>query len=165
MKINVFPKRKERKHHDIIKEATEFYVNKLIGKRAAKKINLITIKLATSIDYGTLRGVCREIIHKDGSMDILIKLDVTDTFPQIISTLAHEMIHAKQSVTEELVIEGDIWKWKGKKMKYKDSWYNDYTKEQQCARLPWESEAYSKESALARSFFTHYFKIEESGNK
>lgn len=157
MDILILPKGKDKKHHKILKAATLHFINKLIGKRAAKKIKSVTIKLATSIDYGTTRGDCRETVHHDGTFDIFFKVDATEPLPDMISTLAHEVVHAKQAVKGELTIDGEFWTWKGKKMLYKDAWYNDFTSEQQHDRLPWETEAYDREMALAKGFFVKYF--------
>jgi hypothetical protein len=157
MDIIILPKGKDKKHHHIIREATRFFVNKLMGKRDQKKIKSISIKLADSIDYGSSRGDCREYNYTDGTFDIFFKVLATEPLPDIISTLAHETVHAKQAVKGELVIEDDIWNWKGKKMKFKDAWYDEFTFQEQYDKLPWEKEAYSMEMGLAISFCRHYY--------
>lgn len=157
MEIIILPKGKDKKHHKILKDAIYFLTDVLISKRDAKKIKSINIKLATSIDYGTSRGDCRQEAHIDGSFDLHLKLDTTYCLPDMIATLAHEMVHIKQVVKGELVHDGDIWIWKDKKMIYKDAWYNDFTIAQQRDRLPWEDEAYGREKILAKKFFIHYF--------
>lgn len=157
MQITILPKGKDKKHHAVIKQATCFFLNKLMGKRKQKKIKSITIRLADSIDYGASRGDCREVIAKDGSFDIYFKVLATDPLPEMISTLAHEAVHAKQSVTGELVIDGDDWIWKGRRRAYNEKWYNGFTYKEQYAKLPWETEAYDKEMELARSFFWQHY--------
>lgn len=157
MEIHILPKGKDRKHHVLIKDATLFFINKLMSKRHSKKIRKITIRLFDSIDYGMSRGDCREVTYQDGTFDISLKVLSTETFPDMLSTLAHETIHAKQVVTGEFSYEGDIWTWKGKKMRRKDAWYKDFTPEQQRDRLPWETEAYGREKELAKSYFVNYY--------
>lgn len=157
MEIIILPKGKDKKHQKILRDATEHFVRKLIGKRGEHKIKTINIRLIDKLNYGTYKGDCRETVRKDGTFDIFLRLCSTDPLPAMISTLAHEMVHAKQAVKGELVIEGDIWNWKGKKMIYKEAWYNDFTSDQQHDRLPWEKEAYDQEMSLARGYFVKYF--------
>lgn len=157
MEIIILPKGKDKKHHKILRQATEFYVKKLMGKKDIRKIKTINIRLLDSIAYGTLQGDCRETVGTDGTFDIFFRLRSSDPLPEMLSTLAHETVHAKQAVKGELTIEADIWNWKGKKMVYKDAWYSDFTSEQQYDRLPWEKEAYDLEKSLACSYFVNYF--------
>lgn len=157
MHIVITPEGKDKKHHKIITEATEFFLIKLIGKRKIKNVKQVNIKLLNSIDYGETRGDCREFHYQDGTLDIFFKLLAKDTLPDIISTLAHEAVHAKQAVLKDLVIEDNIWNWQGTEMKFQKKWY-DFTAEQQYAKLPWEKEAYDLEMKLAKSFFSKYYK-------
>lgn len=165
MNITILPKGKEKKHHAIIKDAVCFFINKLISKKDQKKINNIFIRLADSVNYGTEQGNCREFSYTDGTFDIFVKVLAKDPLPDMISTLAHEMVHAKQAVTGELICTEDFWVWHGKRLKYKHEWYNVFTSEEQYDKLPWETEAYDLESELARSFFWKYFSKSYSGEK
>jgi hypothetical protein len=161
MNITILPKGKDRKHHKIYKTAIQYFLNKLLAKRYQKRINSIVVKLVDSLDYGSSRGECREQITTDGKFDIIFKIVATDDLPQIISTLAHETVHLKQTVKFELVIfdiNGEqYWIWKGKKRKFKKEWYDVFTSKDQYAKLPWEKEAYDSEMELARSFFWNHY--------
>lgn len=57
-------------------------------------------------------------------------------FCEMMMTLAHEMVHAKQFLRGELISEGQ-WSWKGKAA-------NNYRYE----NMPWEREAYRLEKSL-----------------
>jgi len=157
MNIIIIPKYKEKKHHKLIKEACVFFAEKLLKKKDLDKIDTIYIRLAGSIDYGESRGDCKDLVYPDGKLDFIIRLDASTPLPDMISTLAHEMVHAKQSVVGELEDNGKWWVWKGKKMKWKKSWYT-LSSAKQSAILPWEKEAYEREVPLATEFFRNYLK-------
>lgn len=138
--------------------AIVFFLQELLGKRELKKVKDVNIKLMNSIDYGETVGECREVHNKDGTWSIFFKLLAKETFPELISTLAHECIHAKQTIKAELETNDDytIWTWKKKPMKFKKEWYT-FTRAQQNDNLPWEKEANENEGKLAKKFFNKYF--------
>lgn len=157
MDVEILPKGKDKKHHKIIKEAAIFFLTSLLGARKIKKIKQVKIKLLDSIDYGETRGDCQESHYEDGTFDIFFKLLSKENLPDMLSTLAHEAVHAKQAVKGELIIEDQIWDWKGKKMKFQPEWYG-FTTAQQYVKLPWEKDAYDLEMKLAKKFFVKYYK-------
>ena len=62
-------------------------------------------------------------------------------FTEMMHTLAHEMVHARQFLRGELVAEG-AWKWKGRNA---DGYEYD--------NQPWEKEAYRLETELFHTCF------------
>lgn len=161
MKVDIIPKGKDKRHHKLYAAAFQYFLDKLMAKRYQDRINYVSIKLVDSLDYGNSHGECKESIRNDGTFDVYIKLVSTVPLPDIISTLAHETVHLKQAVKHELLVfkknNTEYWVWKGKKMKYSANWYEVFTHEQQCAKLPWEKEAYDLEMELARSFFWKHY--------
>jgi hypothetical protein len=91
-------------------------------------------------------GVCGYCIHKDDDIIpyCIIGLDQDET--DIIETLAHEMVHAKQYATGELVDGGDHCYWQGKKYPEATLGSIDYY------FSPWEVEAYGKQVGLIRLY-------------
>lgn len=69
---------------------------------------------------------------------------------RMLSTLAHEMIHVKQFVSEGLDLESSTFK--GKTWKARKNQQEDYDS-------PWEREAYSNEHKLANKFLKHYKRV------
>jgi hypothetical protein len=68
-------------------------------------------------------------------------------FIEMMQTLAHEMVHARQLIRGQLCNEGG-WAWKGRKA-------DGYDYENQ----PWEKEAYRLEGELFMKCFPHHMKF------
>ncbi len=136
VKINNLPKTIDRKR---IKAAVSFYADKLIGKRLSKNVYL-----TLSFGKKSLNDICWE----DDNLrprEFSIGLSSLQTTDEVLLVLAHEMIHVKQYVKGELkdyITKPDPY-WKGKPYSRKKVNYYD---------LPWEIEAYEKETALYEKF-------------
>jgi hypothetical protein len=156
MLIKIIPTKKDKKHHPLYIEACTFFINKLMSKKYRNKIGKIQIKLVDSLDYGKSLGNCTEAVWPDGTMDFYIKI-ANEPITRMVSTMAHEMVHVKQSIKKELIVDGKYWVWKGKRIKYKESWYETFTSSKEYDKLPWEIEAHDLEMTLARSFFYKHF--------
>ena len=119
------------------KAVVEKYVDNLCR---ALKINrlqrLLTIRFKGTLD-GHAQGLCLGD-HDYAEIEIGTK---GQTFMRQMQALAHEMVHAKQFLRDELVSEG-VWKWKGRKA-------DNYEYQNQ----PWEKEAYKMERDLFLDFF------------
>lgn len=134
-----------------IRAATEFYAGLLMGPTVAKQLN-IEFKLASNYQS---QGTCLcddEDEKKPRFFTILLKRQEED---DMISTLAHEMVHVKQYAMGELrgaefangagihrdddtLWHGQVWRPKRREDPYYDS--------------PWEIEAFGREVGLFDRF-------------
>ena len=135
---------------DLVKQGAEFYGEVLLGKRMAKNIYL-DIKLTKDLKKKEKAyGYCHII---DDSLarprEFMIELDASMkySFNQILTWLAHEMVHLKQFVRGELFdYENGRVQWKSRsfgRVKYDDQ--------------PWEKEAYRLEGELYEMFKEWYY--------
>ena len=125
--------------------AAEFYGEVLLGKRMAKNI-LVEIKLTNELKQKEQAyGYCH--ITDDNlnrPREFMIELDTSmkHPFDQILTWLAHEMVHLKQFVRGELFdYETGNVQWKSRtfgRIHYTDQ--------------PWEKEAYRLEGELYEMF-------------
>ena len=74
-------------------------------------------------------------------------------FLELLSTLAHELVHVVQFATGRLENE-ENWIWEG--TDYGDNPYQNDA-ELDSANLPWEYEAHTKEIVLAKKFVKQYY--------
>ena len=126
------------------------YAEILLGKRMAKYIQL-EIKLTKDLKKKEKAyGYCH-IIDDNLSRprEFMIELDTSmkHKFDQILTWLAHEMVHLKQFVRKELYdYETGRVQWKSRS--YGRVHYNDQ---------PWEKEAYRLENELYEIFAEWYY--------
>jgi hypothetical protein len=135
----------KRKEKALLKEAAEFFANRLMDPRMVRKLTL-DIEVYNNLD---VEGEC---VDEDGIRNprwFTISLKNQD-IKDMIKTLGHEMVHVKQHAKNELQTGhavaargglkiyskwmGEIWKAKHKEDDYFDS--------------PWEIEAYGREVGL-----------------
>ena len=139
-----------RRHNKVLNSALEmaadFYARTLLGKRMAKYI-LLEIKLTKDLKKKEQTyGYCH--ITDDNlnrPREFMIELDTSMRHPldQILIWLAHEMVHLKQFVRNELCdFETMKTQWKSR-LYPEDLKYDDH---------PWEKEAYRLEEKLYKEF-------------
>lgn len=152
-KIKVIQHSGEQYNLDFIRLAAVFFYRKLFNSLQRKKIKTITIKLLEHIEGGE----CLDFFDLNTNLySINIKIERKAAIVDIISTLAHEFIHAHQIVRGDLSnCKVDDWIFKG--INYGLAPYDHLTDDEVYDKLPWETEAYDKESSLAKSFFNYYF--------
>ena len=130
--------------------AASFYGEVLLGKRMAKNI-LVEIKLTKELKqkeqaYGFCHITDDDL---DRPREFMIELDTSmkNSFDQILTWLAHEMVHLKQFVRGELYdyATGNV-QWKSRT--YGRVHYSDQ---------PWEKEAYRLETKLYEMFEEWYY--------
>ena len=135
---------------DLVKQGAEFYGEVLLGKRMVKNIYL-DIKLTKDLKKKEgAYGYCHIV---DDSLakprEFMIELDASMRykFDQILTWLAHEMVHLKQFVRGELCdYETGRVQWKSRtfgRVHYDDQ--------------PWEKEAYRLEEELYEMFEEWYY--------
>ena len=143
-----------RKHNKelfgALENAAFEYAEILLGKRMAKHIQL-EIKLTKDLKKKEKAfGYCH--ISDDNlnrPREFMIELDASmkHTFIDILTWLAHEMVHLKQFVRKELYdYESGRVQWKSRcygKIRYSD--------------MPWEKEAYRLENELYEMFAEWYY--------
>lgn len=129
------------------KAVVHCYVLMLIKELGMNRLRkpVIQVRFVTNADgaYGLCDG------KKGEYAEILIARKCPHTgrklgFIEMMQTLAHEMVHARQFIRGQLRNEG-YWAWKGRKA-------DNYEYENQ----PWEKEAYRLEKELFLECFPHF---------
>ena len=138
-----------RKHNKALYQsvgsAALFYGEVLLGKRMVKNIYL-DIKLTKDLKkkegaYGFCHIVDDSLVKP---REFMIELDTSMkwSFDQILTWLAHEMVHLKQFVRKEL------WDYETGQVQWKSRTYSRVHYDDQ----PWEREAYRLEGELYEMF-------------
>ena len=134
-----------------VENAVEFYGEVLLGKRMAKNVHVF-VKLTKNLKKKEKAyGFCHII---DDSLskprEFMIELDTSmkHSFDQILTWLAHEMVHLKQFVRKEL------WDYESGRVQWKS---RAYSKKVHYDDQPWEKEAYRLEGELYEMFEEEYY--------
>jgi hypothetical protein len=131
-------------------EAARFFGEYLLGKRMDKYIS-IEIKLTKGMKKKEgAYGFCHIIddnLNKPREFCIELDASVKHSFVQIVTWLAHEMVHLKQFVRKEL------WDYETGQVQWKKRKYSTVEYEDQ----PWEKEAYRLEDELYEEFAEYYY--------
>ena len=132
-------------------EAVSFYSEVLLGKRMANNVDVL-VKLTKDLKKKEKAyGFCH---ITDDSLarprEFMIELDASMkyTFGQILTWLAHEMVHLKQFVRKEL------WDYESGRVQWKS---RAYSKKVHYEDQPWEKEAYRLEEELYEMFEEEYY--------
>jgi len=131
--------------HQAVREAVSFYSEVLLGKRMANNVDVL-VKLTKDLKkkekaYGfchiTDDSLCRP-------REFMIELDASMkySFDQILTWLAHEMVHLKQFV------RGELFDYETGRVQWKSRTYGRVHYDDQ----PWEKEAYRLEGELYEMF-------------
>ena len=133
--------------NDYIVRACHYYGEQLISKQLLRHV-VVTIKFNKHLDvYATTEIEGRN--SKGKPRELMIEIHPYASGTTILKTLAHEFVHVKQYVYEEL--DEEMTKWMGRDY---DSDAVDYYKQ------PWEIDAYGRETGL----FTEFAKREKLWN-
>ena len=151
MIITVEGYRKQNKDlYQAVGNACTFYGERLLGKRMANNI-YVDIKLTKGLKKKEgAYGFCHIV---DDSLsrprEFMIELDTSMKWPfdQILTWLAHEMVHLKQFVRKEL------WDYETGRVQWKSRTYGKVHYDDQ----PWEREAYRLEGVLYEEFEEWYY--------
>lgn len=124
------------------KEAAEFYAEKL----GIPDETIIAIGLYTGME---IAGYCE--YHDDEALPyFLIGIDTEEQGEDDpLSTLAHEIVHVRQYVTEELVDKNSYCLWKGKRYEAVEVDTEDYY------TSPWEIDAYGRQVGLYKMYLRY----------
>lgn len=137
----------------LILEATQFFAKELMS---ARMMNTIKIKIdvrKTTLDKNTYGQVTSKCMGSVRQKEFRITLQYNRMDSDILTTLAHEMIHVEQIVSGRLQYR--YWKsdhqlharWEGKELGVK----SHIPYEQQ----PWEIEAFDNQYALFKKYYFH----------
>ena len=143
MKIYVKNARKHGVSKRDITSAAKFYGMQLFTPNMYDKINLF-IDLDDDLDFA---GLCTWYDDPVRPKEFLISLHPWAE-DDILQTLAHEMVHARQYASgtlKELVSVEDTVNWQGTRYKV-DNYEKNYSKD------PWEVEAYAMEKILYHQY-------------
>lgn len=125
-----------------VEEAAKFYANELIENKRILNNCFTKIRFNSKLDNYGLAGV-EEYNTKKQPREFLIELHPGIGARNILSTLAHEMVHVKQYLNGELNEEMTLWKGKKVDSDNMDYWIH-----------PWEIEAHGVEQGLIYKFIT-----------
>ena len=136
--------------HQALKSGAEFYAEVLLGKRMTKYI-YVDLKLTKDLKKKEKAyGFCYPIddnLNRPREFQIELDASMRHNLEQILTWLAHEMVHLKQFVRGELCdYETGRVQWKSRsfgKVHYDDQ--------------PWEKEAYRLEDELYEMFEEEYY--------
>lgn len=135
--IEVYVAGSKKELHSDIKDATFFFVQKLMPRVKKLIIDVILIDNLTKDE--NLYGDCTYEDDNHRPREFTIRLDASVDFETMLDTLSHEMIHVKQYVRgelKELIRHPLMYKWKGKLFNCNDK------------SEPWEKEPYARSYEL-----------------
>jgi hypothetical protein len=121
------------------RHAIEWMLTALVGTRLVKNIDL-TVRFVPHL--GNYVGDCEWLDDNIGPRQFLIRISTRQTKNQRMVTLAHELTHVKQFVTNQLfdyAANSDLTRWRRKIIDVTQYAYRD---------LPWEKDAYATQGPL-----------------
>ncbi len=128
----------------IIREATKFYISRVVPERKFKNLNVV-VKLTTS---NFADGSCCYLSNNNFEIELGAHISLNHK----LLTLAHECVHVKQYVTKQLktmyVGKNTVDIWQGKR--YRNMHYDEQ---------PWEQEALDREEELFYNFISDCYAL------
>jgi hypothetical protein len=147
--IRIINKNKKDPNNRIYQEAANYFMETLLArKKSSIDGNVVRLDIKTNAIMQD-DGECFSRTLKNKTVTIRVKFNKNISFIDKIVTLAHECVHAKQFMTNDLDIATNSLVWKGKRYKAE----TDYSKHK---TLPWEKEAYRKQKMLSAKFINFY---------
>lgn len=138
-------------------DAVDFYLEELFKRCTLEyKLNIkIVLKNGDVVAEDGSKNVGLAWEHEiKGKTWYIVHVSNDAPFLEILSTVAHEMVHIAQFATGRLVIDDDEnWIWDGK------NYGHAYDGSELDSKLPWEYDAYSKEIELSRKFVKKFYSI------
>jgi len=132
----------------ILRNAVEFFASKIFTHNSLYKIHFF-INVKNKLEQSAL-GYCsfnNDFNEPEFDIEILNTKDIDD----MLSTLAHEMVHARQYYRKELKFSNN-----------KNYWKKQEHSEDDGINSPWEREAYINERILLDLFRDNYDRKEKS---
>jgi hypothetical protein len=136
-----------------IKDAAIFLLKEVLGPRMAEGVTL-DIDVVKKLD---VEGECVNEDETKRSRWFTITLKDAP-FNKLLETLAHELVHVKQYVRNELGIKSLVLT-KGGRMKFTTKWMGEVWvpkgNEDDYFDTPWEIEAFGREQGLANRYINY----------
>ncbi len=125
------------------RQATEWMLTSLVGSRLTSHVEL-TVRFVPNL--GKYVGDCEWLDDNIGPRQFLIRISTRQSQNQKLLTLAHELTHVKQFVTNQLfdyAVNSDLSRWHRQVIDVTQYAYKD---------LPWEKDAYATQTPLLRAY-------------
>lgn len=132
----------------LIKLAVNDYCERLFGDKRKLRHLRFSVHLKTELEDKT-EGECEVLDYEAMSLPKQFKITLAKvTPPRLLSSLAHEVVHAWQFAHG--YVDGDLKKWRGRWVPQSTDYWDE----------PWEVEAYGREPGLFVRFKKR-FELEE----
>jgi len=129
----------DKSNHDAILFAMDFFANSL---KFRKRTDILVDVLITKNKSFNYDGTCLHVDNYDNVHVFHLAIKANFKLAHTLEILAHEMVHMKQYMNGDLYYNHPKTCWKGKPYRTTDFEYSE---------LPWEKEAYRKESLLVNA--------------
>ncbi len=142
-----------KKHRQQVRRAIEWMMPALVGPRMTKNIEVI-VRFVPNL--GGYVGDCEWIDDNISPRQFLIRISLRQPRKQQLLTLAHELTHVKQFVTNQLfdyASSTELSRWHRRVINIAQYSYRE---------LPWEKDAYATQGPLLRAY-TQWMKHHEKG--
>jgi hypothetical protein len=123
-----------------IKSAIQYFADELISKQLQRYISIQIKLVGNSDNYGEVE--ITDYNSRNQPRDFTLYIDKTLSEEEKIRTIAHELVHVRQYLYNELNEQMTIWR--GQKVSEDD--YENYHDR------PWEQDAYNMEKILYELF-------------
>lgn len=148
--MNLHIRTTTKRLHQIVDMAVPFYAEEL--KLLNNKFDLFVYSDKSLIKENGARGMCQLDTPINGRKQIVIFIDSSLKFDQLIQVLAHEMIHVKQ------MVKGQYWFFVDEYDNDSHFWLGKEVKAEYWDR-PWEKEAWSREKLLTVKFEQLFYNL------
>src|SRR5229473_7446120 len=139
MQYKLHQRNSDKNNTALYKHAIEFFTSELFTKKQQEKLELsIIIRNIKNNRNNNTYGTCEQVTNYNYKIEINKNLP----FHEIIATIGHEMVHAKQGISGKLLYKKYGFIWLGKMYKNLDEYKS----------FPWELEAKELEIILAKKF-------------
>ena len=128
-----------------IRYATKFFLSKLMTSRLIKRLTLFIV---FNSDEKDTKGSCEYLDTNDRPREFKIICKPSLSRPEILRTIAHELVHVKQFARGEMkeYLFKNAVRWNKQTIFHEDIDYWDY---------PWEIEAFGREIGLYAKYVEH----------
>lgn len=146
---------------DLYRNSIKFFVDTLFNGVIIDRPTTIKVTLQAGTSTDEYMADCEGEAWEDEDSSptsarrvICVTVNTLNNTLEVVSTIAHELIHAKQYITNDLRVDDDSnWFWKGKLYGK-----NPYTGDDEVdSQLPWEYHAYGNDVKLAKKFTANYY--------
>jgi len=138
----------------LIHDAVQFYANTLMNRQLVKHLTVKVIFKDDGVD-----GLCNPIDELTRPREFVLQINPNGTDKEVLTSLAHEMVHVKQYATGE----SRHYERKPHVTKFRGVMVNTHTTDYW--DLPWEIEAYGRELGLYIRFMEYKENAKKKADK